>query len=261
MTKPTKNGNHKEIMPVQQDDNSPANIIRMAIAGKPDIDLNKLEKFLELQEKYEANQARKIFTTNFALAQKDITAVLKNKKNPQTHSQYAGLDDIINMAKPVYTDKGFSVIFYEGNTDKPEHVRICADILHSAGHKETYFYDMPLDGSGIKGNANMTKIHGKSSSTSYARRYLLCMIWNIPTQDTDGNTTVANITKEQADGLRAQIKELGAKEEKFLDYMGLEKLEDMPLRDYRKAQAAIEAQRKAKEAKESEEAKKEEVKA
>lgn len=167
---------------------SPNQMIQLAIEGNAD--LEKLEKLLGLQERYEANEARKVFASDFAVVQSDIGAVVKTKVNPQTHSKYAGLEDVLEMSKPVYTRHGFSIIFYEGNTEVAESIRVCADVLHKAGHKETYHFDVPLDGKGIKGNANMTKIHGKASSVSYGRRYLLCMIWNIPTQDDDGNASV-----------------------------------------------------------------------
>jgi len=163
---------------------SPNQMIQLAIEGKAD--LEKLEKLLELQTRHEANEARKVFASEFAIVQSKIAAVVKTKINPQTHSKYAGLDSVIDMSKPVYTEQGFSIIFYEGKTDVADNIRVCADVLHRAGHKETYHFDVPLDGVGIKGNANMTKIHGKASSVSYGRRYLLCMIWNIPTQDDDG---------------------------------------------------------------------------
>ncbi len=163
---------------------TPNQMIQLAIEGKAD--LEKLEKLLGLQEKYEKNEARKVFASDFATVQAEIVAVVKTKSNPQTHSKYAGLDNVLEISKPVYTKHGFSVIFYEGKTEATESIRVCADVLHKSGHKETYHFDVPLDGVGIKGNVNMTKIHGKASSVSYGRRYLLCMIWNIPTQDDDG---------------------------------------------------------------------------
>jgi hypothetical protein len=167
-------------------DNSPASMIRAAAGGK--LDLDKLEKYLNMQKDWESNEARKLFNASFTKAQKEIEGVEKTKNNSHTQSKYADLGDIIESAKPVYTKYGFAIIFYEGESKKESDVRVCADVLHEAGHKETYHYDIPLDGVGIQGNANMTKIHGKASSTSYGRRYLMCMIWNIPTQDdNDGN--------------------------------------------------------------------------
>lgn len=175
--------------------NSPADMIRMAVSGGADLD--KLEKLLTIQERWDALQAKKVFNSAFTLAQGEISVVTKNKTNLQTHSKYASLDDVIESAKPVYTKQGFSIIFYEGETTVLESIRICADVLHTAGHKETYHYDVPLDGKGIQGNPNMTKIHAKASSTSYGRRYLMCMIWNIPTQDNDGNGAKPEVAKPE----------------------------------------------------------------
>ncbi len=227
--------------------NSPAEMIRMAIAGKANLD--KLEKFLELQERYEANEARKIFASSFADVQAKITSVVKTKTNLQTHSKYADLNNIIESAKPIYTAEGFSVIFYEGETKVEGNIRICADVLHRAGHRETYHYDIPLDGVGIQGNPNMTKIHGKSSSTSYGRRYLMCMIWNIPTQDNDaqdiGKLPAEYITDKQVSIITDCLDEMKADKKQFLAYMKIDKLENMSKADYPKAMSAIEAKRKA----------------
>jgi hypothetical protein len=97
------------------------------------------------------------------------------------------LDDVIEVAKPIYTKHGFSVVFSEGKADTDGDIRICADVLHKDGHERSYHHDLALDDKGIKGSVNKTKIHGKASSISYGRRYLMCMIWNIPTPDNDGN--------------------------------------------------------------------------
>jgi hypothetical protein len=127
---------------------------------------------------------------------------------------------------------------------------VCADILHSAGHKETYHYDVPLDGKGIQGNANMTKIHGKSSSVSYGRRYLMCMIWNIPTQDDDGNSAgkvVELIDEKEKSQIVDFLAEIGkGAEPKFLKYMGVGKIEEITKANFSKAISALEAGLKQK---------------
>lgn len=226
--------------------NSPAELIRIAVSGKAD--LQQLRDLLSLQKDWEANEARKIYASSFARAQANIAVVAKTKLNPQTHSKYADLGDIVESAKPIYTQEGFSIIFYEGETTIPENIRICADVLHSAGHKETYHYDVPLDGVGIKGNANMTKIHGKASSTSYARRYLMCMIWNIPTgDDDDGNAAGATkifIGDKELSFMRNNLIALNVPEKQLCEYLKIEKLEDLLLSDYQKAVVAIEQKKK-----------------
>ena len=234
----------KEKEVVDIGDNSPATMIRLAVQGKAD--LQQLKELLAIQKDWEANEARKIFTQSFASAQAKIASVIKTKINPITHSKYADLGDIIVSASRVYTAEGFSVIFYEGDTAVQDSIRVCADILHKAGHKETYHYDVPLDGTGLKGNANMTKIHGKSSSVSYGRRYLMCMIWNIPTQDdNDGNNgEVIYITQEQGSKILDMVASTGSDLVKFLSFMKAEKVEEILSKDYNKAIAAFEAKAK-----------------
>lgn len=235
---------------------SPAEMIQAAISGGAS--LEKLEKFIELQERWEANQAKKLFTDAFSAAQAGIIAVTKTEDNSQTHSKYASLDNIIISAKPVYTKEGLSVVFYEGETTKPEHIRVCADVLHSAGHKETYYYDVPLDGKGIKGNANMTNIHAKSSSVSYGRRYLMCMIWNIPTQDDDDGNAAGKKIEYIDDKQKSTILDLltviggddmAKTEAAFIKFMKIEKLEFLPQSEYQNALVVLGNKKRVMEAK------------
>lgn len=240
--KSTKENSVENILTTAPTNVTPAELIMAAVSGQADLD--KVEKLLSLQERWEANQARKVFALAFSEVQEKISAVVKTKINPQTQSKYADLSNVIESAKPVYTKYGFSVIFYEGDTPLPEHVRIYADVLHSAGHKETYHYDVPMDGVGIKGNANMTKIHAKASSISYGRRYLMCMIWNIPTADDDGNkaSTITLITDKQLRQLRDILiaKEVAdANIAKLMEYLKVESLEDLPANDFMKALTAV----------------------
>ena|SRR3990167_2389976 len=225
--------------------NSPSDMIRQAIDGGAD--LEKLEKLLVLKERYDANEARKTFAVAFSIVQSKISSIVKTKLNPQTHSKYATLDNILEIAKPIYTTEGFSMIFYEGDTTVSENIRVCADVLHKDGHKETYHIDIPCDGVGIKGNAFMTKTHTKASSTAYGRRYLTCMVWNIATSDdSDGNGVAEKISAEEVKDITAQLASVDAPLKAFLEYMKLEKLEDMVKSDMKKALNTIEAKRTAK---------------
>jgi len=233
----------KEIQ-LNTESKSPAEMIQSAVQSGAN--LEQLEKLLTLQERWEANQAKKEFNRNMVEVHKEMPIVGKTLKNNQTNSKYASLDAIIIKTKAVYTAHGFSITFYEGETTKAEHIRICADVVHADGHKETYFYDVPMDGKGIKGNVNMTPIHAKASSTSYAQRYLMCMIWNIPTgDDNDAQTACTEyITDQQVADLEALIDELNANKPQFLAYMKIESLDKMPKTSYKKAVLGLEIKRK-----------------
>lgn len=222
---------------------SPAEMIKQAVTGGAD--LSKLEKLLELQERWEANEARKMFARSFATAQANIIPVIKKRLNTQTRSKYSELSDVIEAAQPIYTKEGFSVTFNESDSALPEHMRVSAQVIHNMGHKESYHLDVPLDGKGLQGNANMTKIHGKASSMSYGRRYLMCMIWNIPTKDNDGNTmTAEKISDKKLHTLRDLLISKELSEAKLTEYLKIDKLEDLLEADYMKCLQAINAAKK-----------------
>ena len=228
------------------DVNNPLEIIQQAISKGADLD--KIEKLMILQERWEATQAKKLYNSEMVSVQREIPTVAKNLKNNQTNSKYVALDDIINRTREIYTNHGFSITFYEGDSAKSEQIRICADVVHSAGHKETYFFDIPLDGVGLKGNANMTKIHAKASSTSYARRYLMCMIWNIPTgDDNDGNTTTIElINSEEAKQINILVEQSKISREKFLEWLEVGDVTNIPKNMFPKAIKVLEAKLKKK---------------
>ena len=159
----------------------------MMMENGVNIDVDQMSKMYELSERVSAGEAKKAFAADFTVAQSNIGAVVKGKWNPQTKSHYADLSSVIEMTKPVYTKENFSVTFYEGVTEVTNHIRVCADVLHADGHSKPYHYDVPLGGKGIAGKVNMTAIHAKATSVTYGQRYLMTMIWNIPTQDVDGN--------------------------------------------------------------------------
>ena len=220
---------------------APAQLIELAIE-KGNIDLEKLEKLMRLQREHEADNAKKAFNSNMVLTQQDIPCVAKTLKNDQTHSKYASLDEIITQTKKIYTQHGFSISFYEGETPMVGCIRICADVVHAQGHKETYHYDVPMDGVGIKGNANMTAIHAKASSTSYAQRYLMCMIWNIPTADNDAQD-IGQVIEYITDKERSELTDLAvdcqANMPKLMAYLKVEDLSKLPKSEFQKAKLAL----------------------
>ena len=229
------NMENKELVQANRQEITPADLLKIAVEGGADLD--KLEKLMDLQERWEEKEAKKAYNTAMVDVHKDMPMVGKTLKNVQTRSSYASLDLIISKTKEVYTKHGFSISFFEGHTDKENHIRICADVIHKLGHKENYYYDVPLDGKGIKGNTNMTAIHAKASSTSYGRRYLMCMIWNIPTgDDTDGNmpeAPVEYIDEKQLSQLRDMVDNNDCIDEKKLfTFFKIASLENLPKEKY-----------------------------
>lgn len=162
------------------------------LAVNPDVDVNKLEKLLDIQIAILAKQAQQEFYAAKTLVQKEMPAIPKDAKNEQTGSWYSRLETVIRYSTPVITKHGFSLSFSEGETTKPNHIRVVCKVSHSAGHCEEEFIDIPLDDKGAKGTVNKTATHAVVSSFSYGQRRLQCAIFNLPTgDDNDGNNDPA----------------------------------------------------------------------
>lgn len=211
----------------------------------PEVDPVKLEKFMDLQERILDRNAEQAFNTDMVLCQSRIKIVNQNKKNNQTNSHYADLTEILKDIKPIYTECGFALSFYEGETNKDNHVRVMVDIMHREGHSKTRFKDFPIDCVGIKGTPNKTQIHGNQSAFMYGRRVLTCMVFNVPTgKDDDGNVAggVDFITEKQVKTLSDLINYLYKSDEKkqqYLDSMGIETLSELPKKDFKRHHAGL----------------------
>jgi len=159
-------------------------------ASNPDVDIEKMERILEMRERVEDRAAEQAFNDAMARVQAQIPKIRANCFNSQTKSNYANYEALSDALTPFITQEGFACIF--GTDASPlgeEMVRITCDLTHSAGHSKHYFCDLPLDMSGIKGQVNKTKMHGTGSTYSYGRRYLKLLMFDvaITEEDDDGN--------------------------------------------------------------------------
>lgn len=157
-------------------------------AKDPSVDVEKMERLMAMQERVLARQAEMAFHTSMQAAQRAMPTVPKDGANPQTNSKFSKLETLYKKCVPVITDHGFSVSFGTADCPLPGHFRVVARVSHTAGHSERYQADVPSDHLGPKGLPNKTLTHGFGSSMSYARRYLMMLIFNVNTgDDNDGN--------------------------------------------------------------------------
>jgi hypothetical protein len=156
-------------------------------ATNPEVDVEKMERIYQMVEREQDRQAERDFNASLVEAQADSQPVYKAKWNPQTSSWYADIAAVTDGVNNVFNPYGFSLSFSEGETQKPDHIRVICDIRHRGGHSEQRHIDMPVVTTGIKGNQMMTATHGTASAFTYGRRYLIVLIANLPTPDNDGN--------------------------------------------------------------------------
>ena len=173
-------------VPVTEQQSFFASIERLAM--RPDVDVEKIKQFMEMQEHILDRNSKQAFNAAMVRAQSRMEVVLKTTEGE--HNKFANLESVLEMARPIYTNEGFAVTFYEGfsTTEKPlkdGHIRMVADIMHAEGYTKTVTADVPFDDKGPQGKVIKTGPHATGSSFSYGRRYLNCMIWNIATGDDD----------------------------------------------------------------------------
>lgn len=158
-------------------------------ARDPNVDIDKLERLLQLQERMQERQATGDFDNAMADAQEQMRQVRADANNPQTRSKYASYSQLDAALRPVYSRHGFAISF-DTEPAAENYVRVVGRVSHRGGHRQRYQIDMPADGKGAKGNDVMTKTHATGSAVTYGKRYLLCMIFNVAIgngTDDDGN--------------------------------------------------------------------------
>lgn len=157
----------------------------IALAGNPDLDVAKLEKLIDMQERMLRSQAESAFNGEFATMQGVLPTVIEKAKGDK-NMMYAPLEDIVEVIRPILAQHGFSI---SHRTEWPEKgwVKIVGVLSHRQGHARQSEFLTQADNSGSK-NA----IQALGSAISYGRRYTTNDLLGIVTRklDNDGKTAV-----------------------------------------------------------------------
>lgn len=119
-----------ETMPVPVD-NSPAALMQIALSKG--MDLDKLEKMLELQTRYEEREAKKAFIRAMAAFKATPPNIYKDKKNAQFDSTYTSLSGLVNKTIPELSKHGFSHNWNYGTAENGNSEVTCV-LTHELGH-------------------------------------------------------------------------------------------------------------------------------
>lgn len=219
-------------------------IFERALAN-PDLDVEKAERMLAMQERIMDRQARMAFNDAMSAAQAEIEPVARDAYNSHTKSRYARLETISRAVTPIITKNGFAMSF--GTADSPHegHYRVTCEVTHCDGHSKQYHVDMPSETAGFKGGANKTATHAFGSAMSYGRRYLTLLIFNIATEDDDGQAAGRGktITDEQCNELLALADEVGADKARFCKFFKIKAFPELPAEQFKEAKGMLEKKR------------------
>ena len=162
-------------------------------ASDPGVDVIKMEKLLDMQERVLNKQAESEFFRSLNTCQSSMTRVSADCYNGQTKSKYASYAALDRALRPIYTDNGLCLSFDTEPSGLDGILRVVC-YVSNGNYTKRYSVDMPADGKGAKGGDVMTKTHATGAATAYGMRYLLKMIFNVAIgeDDTDGNMPEAN---------------------------------------------------------------------
>lgn len=160
------------------------------LAANPNVDVVKLEKIIELQERILRFNAKSAFDAAFSKMQPDIPTIGERSRievKGQLRSTFAPLEDIHEVVKPICAKYGFAIRHRtEWPADKAGIIRIVGILSHEQGHNEESTFEAPMDRSDYR-----TDIQSQGSTVSYGRRYTTLDLLNISTRgiDDDGKTS------------------------------------------------------------------------
>lgn len=217
---------------------TPADLISRAVESGADLD--KLEKLLALQERWEANEARKAYHQAMSDFKANPPKINKDKKvgystdKGKVGYSHASLYNVTEKINKELSKYGLSASW---TTKQEAGITVTCKITHSKGHSEQTSLTAAPDATGSKNS-----IQAIGSTISYLCRYSLLCLTGLATtdQDDDGKSaTVEFINEKQLSTILDYISDKGVNIEKFCKYLNIESIEKMPVTEYEKSIKAL----------------------
>lgn len=151
----------------------------LAVAVNQGADLAKLEKLMELQERWEANEARKAYNAAVAEFKKNPPDIIKDKENKQYGSKYATLANLVNNGSAALAPFGLTV---EWKIDQSSQIKVTCILKHALGHSEQVSITGAPDDSGAKNKLQQIK-----STITYLKGETFQCVTGITARDCPGD--------------------------------------------------------------------------
>lgn len=221
-------------------------------AANPDVDMDKMERLLQMQERVHSRNAEMAFNSALASLQSELPEITEKgeiRHNGKLISTYARWEDVNRSIKPSMREHGFALSF---RVDTSERVHVEGVLSHQGGHSERTSITLPADTSGSK-----NPVQAVASSVSYGKRYVAGALLNITSggEDDDGQAAgTATIDEEQASRLVDLIEATKTDQGKFLKWLYAGKppadadIRTIPATVYGKAEAKLRQKLKQMEA-------------
>ena len=157
---------------------TPADLIRVAIQTGTDV--AQLERLMDMQLKWDANEARKAYVKAVSAFRSEAPTIARTSK--AHNSKYAKIDQITETVNPLLAKHGLS---FSWSTEQNETITVHCDVTHVDGHSQRVSLSAAPDGSGSK-NA----IQAIGSTVSYLQRYTLLSALGLATGEMDNDANI-----------------------------------------------------------------------
>jgi hypothetical protein len=221
---------------------TPMEMLNTAIDRGAEIDV--LAKLMDLQERWEANQARKAYIEAKAAFKANAPKVYKDKQNAQYKSSYASIGNMVQTVSESLSKHGLDTSW---DFDQTNGIKVSCTLRHVLGHSETVSLLGQADTSGAKNPLQQIK-----STLTYLKIATFEGVTGIVTQegnaDDDGNASGAVddpcISQEQVDTLIELADSLDVNRKAFFGYYKIDSFADIRVSQFEAAKKAIEQKRK-----------------
>jgi hypothetical protein len=206
-----------------------------------------LSKLMDLQERWEANQARKAFERAMSEVKAELPRIIKNKtvdfttQKGRTNYQYEDLASIMNQIGPVLSKHGLSVR-YRTSAEPNQPITVTCIISHSMGHSEENTLMAGKDESG-----NKNSIQAIGSTVTYLQRYTIKAALGLAAgADDDGAKADASgpISEPERQVILTMIDETATDIAKFCEVFQIDSIANMPGTSFRRAVAMLDAKKR-----------------
>jgi hypothetical protein len=228
---------------------NPISIVQTAI--EKGITGADLKEIMDLQERWEANQARKAFDIAMANAQAEIPTIVKNRlvhfeaKNggKDTSYRHEDLAEIVQTIRPILHKHGLAHRFRTHQDMQNGGLITVTCIITGHGHRE----ETPLSSGPDQNGSGMNNLQRIASAVTYLERYTLKAALGLAAShddDAQGTTAeVGTITALQLQELEALAEEVDANITTACKALKINSLAEMPASVFPKAKAKLEAMR------------------
>ncbi len=223
---------------------TPMEMLNNALASGANMQI--LEKLMDMQQRWEANQGRKAFDYAIAAAKAEIPTIIKNntvdfsnRGAGRTNYKYEDLATVTETVTPILADHGLSFRFrtsQEGAT-----LSVTCIISHCDGYFEETTLTAPNDQSG-----NKNAIQAIGSTLTYLQRMTLKAALGLAAAaDDDGQASakIVDVSDDQFKTIKALIKQTKSDTAALLTYVGADTIDTMTSEQAAKAVKSLNAKK------------------